>query len=300
MAFPTATYTQADITVFEPNVWGERVNDFLKKKLVLANFFVNRSDEIAGGGKTLETPNLTEMGANAKSNGAAVTLNSPTETKITLTINQWQEVSFAIEDQEAAQVKKSYYLQEKLAKNAAYTIASVLDAQLAGLFSGFSNVVGVSTLGIADSDIRKAIGIYEGANNDPEDGAFFIDKKVAWNSLMGIDKFTLAINSPTMDVVNKGLMGKLYGYDVYTSNNLKFISGGTTGKFNALASKDALHWAAAPLGVMSEGGMTGSMGVRVQTNYIPDYLSTLTTADILFGVIENRDAAGVLIKTKAY
>jgi hypothetical protein len=299
MAFPTATYTQADITVFEPNVWGERVNDFLKKKLVLAEFFVNRSDEIAGGGKTLETPNLTEMAASAKSNGSAVTLVSPTETKITLSINQWYEVSFNIEDMEAAQVKRSYHLQEKLAKNAAYSIASVLDGQLAGLFSGFSNVVGVSTLGVADSDIRKAIGIYEGANNDPDDGAFFFDKKVVWNSIMGIDKFTLAINSPTMDPVNKGYMGKLYGYPLYGSNSIKYVST-TVGRQNALASKDALHWAAAPLGVGSEGGMSGSMGVRVQTNYIPDYLSSLTTADILFGVIENRDAAGVLIKTKAY
>jgi hypothetical protein len=299
MAFPTGTYTESDATVFAPNVWGSVVNDFLKKKLVMANFFVNRSDELSGGGKTLETPNLTEMAANAKTNATAVALNSPTETKVTLTVDQWYEVSFAIEDQQAAQFKKSYYLQEKLAKNAAYTIAAKLDVALATLFTGFSQITGLSTIGPVDSDIRKAIGLYEAGNNDPEDGAFFFDKKVIWNGLMGIDKFTLAINSPTMDPINNGAMGKLYGYPVYGSNNVQFISG-AAGRANALASKDALHWATSPLGVMSEGGMSGEMGVRVQSNYIPDYLSTITTADILYGVIENRDLAGVYMKTKAY
>lgn len=35
----------------------------------------------------------------------------------------------------------------------------------------------------------------------------------------------------------------------------------------------------------------------VQSNYIPDYLSTLTTADILYGCVENRDNAGVYVKS---
>ena len=55
-----------------------------------------------------------------------------------------------------------------------------------------------------------------------------------------------------------------------------------------------------PLGAGgSMGAMVGSSGVRVESNYIPQYLSTVTTADILYGVIENRDAAGVAIYTAA-
>lgn len=299
MAFPTDTITQADVTVFEPNVWGERTNDILRKKLVLANFFTNRSAEIAGGGKTLETPNITEMVAASKTNGAAVTLNSPTETKVTLTIDQWYEVSFAIEDKEAVQVKQSYYLQDKYASNAAYTIASKMDVALATLFSGFSQVVGLSTIAPVDSDIRKAIGLYEAANNDPADGAFFFDSKVAWNGLMAIDRFVLNVNTPSGDPVSKGVFGEMYSYPVYRSNNIIYQAS-TSGRQNALASKDALHWAAAPLPVMGKKGYVGSMGVRVQSNYMPDYLSTIVTADILYGVVENRDLAGVLIRTKAY
>jgi len=290
--------TYANYTVYAPNVWGNQVNDIMRKKLVLANFFVNRSDELRDGGKTLETPNVTELSASAKTVGSVVTLTSATETKVTLTVDQWYEVSFLIEDYAAAQFKRSYYLQEKLAQNAAYTIAAKLDTALATLFSGFSQTTGVSSVGMVDSDIRKAIGLYEAGNFDPESGAFFIDKKVIWNSLMGIDKFTLAINTNgATNPIEQGAMGKLYGYTVYGSNNITTVLGS---KYNALANKDSLHWATSPLGVNSAGGMVGANGVRLQSNYVPELLGTLVTADIVYGVIENRDAGGILMKTKTY
>lgn len=298
MAFPTDTFDATDLDVLIPSIWGERINDLLRNKLVLGGFFTDRSSELAGGGDTLHTPNITEMTAASKSNATAVTLNSPTETKIDLAVDQWYEVSFMIEDKQAAQVKQSYYLQEKYASNAAYTVASKLEVALASLFDNFSNTVGGSVTNVLDSDIRKAIGIYEGANNDPADGAFFFDTKVFWNQLQNIDKFALAINSPVQDPVAKRPMAMLYGYPVWLSNNIQYISG-STGRANALASKDALHWARAtlPTSNVAKNQMVGSMGVRVQTHYIPDYLGFLTTADLVYGTIENRDTAGVYFKS---
>src|ERR1043166_6060354 len=127
-------------------VWGEKVNDFYRAELKVASFFTNRSDELAEGGDTLYTPNLSEMSANSKSNASAVTLNSPTETKQTLQVNNWYEVSFVIEDREAAQVKRSYTLQQRYMKNAAFTAAKKLEDAVCTLFSGFSVAVGTTTV----------------------------------------------------------------------------------------------------------------------------------------------------------
>lgn len=108
------------------------------------------------------------------------------------------------------------------------------------------------------------------------------------------------MNDPTA----KRPMGMLYGIPVYLSNNIQYVSG-TTGRYNAIAHKDALHFATSPLGtggsMASNGGssMTGKYGVRVQSHYVPEYLSTVTTADLLYGVTENRDNAGVCIVTPA-
>ena len=301
MAFPTDTFTSTDLAELIPEVWGEKINDIFKKEVVFASFFTDRSSELRGGASALYTPNLTEMSANTKSNGAAVTLNSPTETKITLTVDTWKEVSFAIEDLEAAQVKQSYALQMRYAENAGYTVAQALETAIAALFSGFSTGVGASTTNIVDSDIRAAIATLEAAavpGVRTGSVAFFLHPNTFWRQVQNLDKFSLAINSPVNDPTAKIPDGSLYGIPVYTSPNVPSISGGN-GRYNLLAHKDAIHFATAPLGLSSKGGMVGSAGIRVQSNYMADYLSTVTTADIAFGVVENRDTAGVKLLTHA-
>jgi len=300
MAYPTDTFDSTDLQYHIPAVWGERLNDFYKTKLVMADFFVNRSEELADGGNILYTPGLTEMTAHSKSNATAVTLNSPAESRVTLTVDQWYEVSFSIEDKEAAQVKKSYAIMEAYAKNAGYTIARKLEVAIATLFSGFSQTVGSSTTNLADSEIRAAIAYLETANIDTtSDCAFFLSPNVFWKQVQNIDKFSLAINSPVNDPTAKRPAAFLYGIPVFISNNIQYVSG-TTGRYNALAHKDAIHWATSSLGTGgSKGAMVGKNGVRVQSNYIPEYLGTLTTADILYGVIENRDTSGVAVITAA-
>lgn len=301
MSFPTTSMTGTSLASNIPLLWGEKINEFFKLKLLIADFFVDRSSELADGGSTLYTPNLTEMSANAKTNAAAVTLNAPTDSKITLAVDQWYEVSYAIEDREAAQVKHSYYLQERYAKNAGYTMAKKLEVALASLFAGFSTTVGASTTNLADSEIRAAIAALESVGVDTSsDVAFFVSPNVFWKQIQNLDKFSLAVNSPVNDPTAKTPKATLYGIPVYVSNNIQYVSG-TTGRVNALAHRDAIHFATSPLGSGGSLGssMTGRYGVRVQSNYIPEYLSTLTTADLLYGTIENRDNAGIAIYTAA-
>lgn len=300
MAFPTGTETQTTLASEIPLKWGQKLNDFYKQKLVCADFFVDRSDEVIDGARSLYTPTLTEFAANAKSNATTVTLNSPTDTKITLTISNWYECSFAIEDAEAAQVFASYALMERYAKNCGYEIAKTLDVALATIFSTFTAAtVGSSTVNLADSDVRAAIAALETNNVDIEECAFFLSPNVFWKQLQGIDKFSLAINSPVQDPVAKLPRATLYGIPVYISNSIQYVSG-TTGRYNALAHSDSIHWATAPLGAGgSQGQMVGSGGVRVQSNYVPQYLSTVTTADMLYGVVINRATAGAIVLSPA-
>ena len=294
MAWPTSTHTATTLASFIPETWGERINDFFRSKLVMSSFFVDRSSELADGGDILYTPNMTEMAASSKADATAVTLVSPTDTKVTLTVNQWFECSFAIEDRDAAQAKRSYYIQEKYAMGAGYSVAKKLEVAIAELFDNFGNTVGTSVALLLDSDIRAAISFLTVAEVDvTQDCAFFVAPAVFWKQFQAIDKFSLAVNSPVNDPTARQPAAFLYGIPVYISTNIQFISG-TTGRANALAHKDAIHWATSPLGAGSDGpSVTGKYGVRVQSSYQAAYLHTLTTADILYGVIENRDTSGV-------
>jgi hypothetical protein len=307
MGLGTNHESTTTLDVYIPEIWGQKINDFYRATLIMANFFTDRSDELTDGGDVIYTPNMTEMSANTKVNGSEVTLNSPTDTKITLTVNTWKEVSFLIEDREAAIVKRSYSVMERQAKNAGYTSGSVLEDAIAALFAGFSQTVGASTTNLADSEIRQAIATLANGNVDgmtqdgtwSQDVAFFLAPNVMWRQVMGLDRFTLLTNTSGADPVLKGAVGMLYGIPVYVSTSVPFVSG-TTGKYNCLAHRDAIHFATQALGAGgSMGQMVGSEGIRVQSNYIPQYLGTLTTADLCYGVVANRDAAGVALLSSA-
>lgn len=299
MSFPTNTFTSTNLANYIPTIWGEKINDYFKSEIQAANFFIDRSSELSDGGNTLKTPNLTAMSANAKSTAQTVTLNRSTYQAVDLVVDSWFEVSFAIEDKEAVQVLKSYYLQEKLAKNAGYELAKRLEIAITSLFNGFSNSVGAENSSLNDNTIRSAIAKLSAAGVNLGEAAFFIDTAVVWDDLMGIDKFTLAVNAPEMTPVGKGIMGKLYGIPLYASNFIQSVNEGDgTGRINALASSDAIHYATASLPVLSSNGSVGKYNVRVQSSYVHEYLSTITTCDLLYGVVLNRADAGVKIITQ--
>lgn len=258
------------------------MNNFYRANLKAAKFFTDLSSDVASGTKTLLIPNITEMTAYAKSNATVVTLNNPTDNQITLTVDTWYECSFAIEDKEAEQIKKSYNYMSKLADNAAYTVAKAYETAILALFTGFSQTVGTSAAALADSNILRAIQYLDDANCPNEDRAFFLTPKQVWSDLAQINKFSLLVNTIGADPVMKGHVGYLYGYPVIVSS----LIGSTSGSANScFAHKDAIVHA--------------STIMRVQSNYIPQYLSTITTADVVYGVIENRDTSGVWIKTAA-
>lgn len=288
MAFPSDSYAKSDLASMIATLWIPRANDFFKQKQVASNFFLDLSSELTEGGDTLKWTTLTEMGANTKSNGAAVTLNSPAETNITLTVDTWKEVSFNIEDKEKVQVMKSYMLQERLAKNAAYTTSNVLEDAILALVSTFTNSVGASTTDIADSEIRGAIALLDAANAPYEERAFFFHPDIFWKQIYSLDRFVSRDYTDT-SIVDNGYQGMLYGIKVYLSTRMPTISGGN-GRYGILAHKDAIAFATHAL--------PGGSRMRMQANYIPEYLSTLVTADILFGTVVNRQDSAVKILTK--
>jgi len=263
-------------------IWGEKMNDYYRENLKAAAFFTDLSSDIVGGGDTVYVPNITAMIAHNKVTAAAVTVNANTDTNITLLVQTKKECSFAIEDMDSDQVKQSYGYIGKQAMSAAYQVSEAYELAIIALFPSFSQTVGTSASGLADSNILAALKYLADANAPMEGRAFFLSPKQVYSDLMAIDKFTLLQNTNGADPVLKGAVGMLYGLPVIQSSNI----GTTLGSANAcLAHKDAIVHA--------------NTGLKVQSNYVPQYLSTITTAFMRFGAIKNRDTSGVWIKTAA-
>lgn len=292
MAIVSNSMTTTTNASYIQSLWGPKLNDFYRANLKAASFFTDLSGEAAEGANVIYIPNISEMTANSKTVGSQVTLNKQTATKVTLTINQWYEVSFLLEDEVAAFMKKSYNMQERWMKNAAYTVANKLEVALLNLCRGFSQIVGDSSHSFNDSSIRAAINYLDVANVPMEDRAFFLYPSVIWKHIMNQTKYSLTANTNGADPVLKGAIGFLLGIPVYSTTNLSVYLGHRDGM---LAGKDALCFATARVGGNTDGGNH----VRLQTQYLQDYLGTLVTADLIYGVIENRDTSGVWIKAQS-
>jgi hypothetical protein len=235
-------------------IWSEKMNDFFRARLVTAKFFEDATADLQGGGDIVHVSNLTEMSANTKSNATAVTLNSPTETDVDLTVNTWKEVSFMIEDLEAAKVKQSYRIQERYARNAAYTAAAAYEDAIIALFDNFTTSTGSSTLSVGDSDIRAAIQALDVANVPSEDRGFFFHPSIIWGDLMAIDKYVNFDYTTTRPVDGGGIadsttvgtmnstelrpQGSLYGIPVYSSTRLPVVLGSRVGCFGVIENRD--------------------------------------------------------------
>lgn len=292
-----------DLTVDIPQIWGEKINDYFRYELQLAAFFVDRSDELADGGATIFTPNLSALSTNTKTVNTEVTLSSPEYTKVTLDVSTWKEASFVIEDREAAQIKKSYYLQEKIAKGGAWEVAQDLEDAIAALFTGITtNVVGLGTANIADSSLLAAIAILETAGVPVYGGdtAWVLHPNTFYRQIGSIDKMTLWQNTSTELPRTKAPTRALYSIPVIVSPAVPVGTGavGDNGaRLNLLAHKDTFHWARLSMPVKAVKGMVGSEGVRVQQSYVHEYLGDLVTIDLCYGVVENRDDSAVKIRS---
>lgn len=304
MALGTNGFTGDDVAVDIPEIWGQKINDYFRYNLTLANFFVDRSEELADGGATVYTPNLSALTVSSKTTNSQVTLSSPTYTSQTLTVSTWKEASFVIEDREAAQIKKSYYLQDKIAKGGAWEVASELDDAIAALFTNITtNILGTGTANVVDSTLLAAIatletagvpGIYSG------DVAWIFHPNTFYRQIGSVDKLTLWQNTQTELPRSKAPTRALYSIPVIVSPAVPLGAGAAAesgARLNLLAHRDTFHWARLSMPSRAAKGMTGTEGVRVQQSYVHEYLGDLVTIDLCYGVTENRDDSAVKIRS---
>ena len=296
---------------FIPEIWSDEVIAAYKANLVLANL-VRKMSFKGKKGDTLHIPKPTRGVAAAKAANTAVTIQANTESEVQVLIDQHFEYSRFIEDIVETQALSS--LRSFYTEDAGYALAKKVDDTLIGLAKTFgdgttsyvhSNSYYIdATTGLTlyaedtvitsdvftDAGFRKLIQLMDDADV-PMDGRKFAIPPSLRNAIMGIDRYN---SSDFVDGrgVNNGQIGKLYGIDVYVSSNMPVIE---TAAANSVgdAVKAALLFHTDTM-VFAE-----QLGVRSQTQYKQEYLSTLYTADTLFGVKTVRPEAGFVLAVNA-
>ena len=311
----TATYPGAggftaktEAATFIPELWSDEIVAAYKKNLVLANN-VNKMSMVGKKGDTLHIPKPTRGSANAKAADTAVTIIANTESEVQVSVDKHYEYSKMIEDIVDVQALDS--MRRFYTDDAGYALAKQVDDDLFTLSKSFgdgdgsdythSNVYyvnassGIATYAVdtvasgddfSDLAFRQLIKLMDDQDT-PMDGRFLVIPPSARRDILGIDRYN---SSDFVDGrgVQNGLIGSLYGVDVYVSSNVPVIEtaadndAGDDVRGAILAHRDTM--------VLAE-----QMAVRSQTQYKQEYLADLFTADTLYGVKELRPETGFVL-----
>ena len=290
MALGSSQQTTTTGAVFIPEVWSPEVLRAAENALVMAPLVKRFDSLVTGKGDTIHIPNLSNLSASDKSANTQVSLQSPTESDTSISINKHKESSFLVED--LLKVQSNYDLMGEYTSKAGESIARQIDTDLLGLYSDFTNTdVGTYGTDITDAVVLAADEALDLANAPLEDRVFVIypTQKTA---LLRIDKFVKAdyvgqYNSATM--VRTGpnsryMWGELYGKPVYYTKQVVATAGTPTQYHNVLFHKEALALAL-------------QQAPRVQSQYILEYLGNLVVVDVIYGVKTIRADFGIEIRS---
>jgi N4-gp56 family major capsid protein len=289
---------------FIPELWSDEIIASYEKSLVLANL-IKKISMKGKKGDTLHVPKPVRMVAPvAKVKDQAVTVVTSTATDLAIEINQHFELSFMIEDiaetQALSSMRRFYtedagYGMAKHVDTALFNCAVALDiagspttAELAQDPTVPANWVSANTTFMTASGALTAFtaagtptaltehhlraGLQKLDDNDvPMSGRFWVIPPSAVNAIRGINNYN------SSDFVNfkqtsTGEIGNLYGVPIYVSTNVPAVTttAPTATRMSLLAHRDCY--------VLAE-----QIGVRTQSQYKQEHLSTLLTCDRLYG-----------------
>lgn len=300
MALSSDPFDSTELQYMIPEVWTPMVLEELFAKTVFANFCTDLSGYAANGGDIFHVPDVYTNAFSVQTQstqGAEITTDAPAQSEVQLAVNTHSYIALLIGDKDARQIASQYSFNEIYTRKAGSTLADALEDALAALWSGLStNSVGDTATVLTDLEVRQAIEKLASANYDLREAAFFVHPYVLWTQLLAIQKYydvsqrgmigtgssTLEGNFGPMDA-SRGLAMSLYGVPVFQTSNV--VSGLLTYR-NLLLHKSAFAFA-----LQTPGGSK----VRIQTDYLVQNIATLTVLDMIYGVIELRDAAGVVL-----
>lgn len=285
MASYGTNITGTTAAVFRPNIWAEMAQKARESVLVLVPLVRHYDKEIKNQGQTVEIPFVSNLTAYQKSANTVISVNAPTETKVTVTIDQHWATPVMIED--FADIQSAYDLAALYSEKCGYSVAEKMDNYVAAaMTSGFTtNVVGTYGSALTYAVVRAGKLALDVAKVPTQDRSFVVTPK-GHDDLLGIDQFTRydamgASGQPSP--FETGRVGYILGMKVYMSQNL-VVTAATPTQNNCLM----FHKDAYAIAVQKD--------ISFERQRKTEYLADLILASALWGGVVLRNDHGVLVK----
>lgn len=274
----------------------------LKSNTVMARLVARNWDTlVASRGQIVKIPFSGALTANDKAANTVVTLQTPNDSAVSVTLNKHKEVSFLIEDVARALATPDW-LNQYMA-DGMMVLGEQIDGDLLALYSGLSQTIdATSTAGPLDkADFREARRLLNAAKAPQSDRVAVLHED-AESAFINITEATNRDYAESLGQARaEGSSGRFMGFDVFMSQNVKVA---TAVCKNLFFQRNALVLVTRPLasvgdgmGVVQRSMAEDGIGIRVTLGYDKDHLGVQCTLDVLYGVAELRDSHGVVVST---
>lgn len=172
------------------------------------------TQEVATGNRILHIPHVSNLTANAKTQGTDVTYEAITQTNQDITISTWRYVAFEVNS--ITEVQSRYDLVEKYTQTAGYALSRGFETDLAALPDDLSTAIGSLGLELTEDDLNDAVTGLD--NNGAPDDRFWWFSPNAVAAVRKIDKFVSAdFTGNNARAVDTAMVGNLLGGKVVKS-----------------------------------------------------------------------------------
>jgi hypothetical protein len=214
------------ITNFVPEIWAAQLQSSLKANLVFGGV-ANRNyeGELVRAGDTV---NITSVNAPVISdytkNGALAGPATLTDTTRALTITEAKSFSFEIDDIDSRQAVSGGALMAEAAAEAAYALADLSDAYLAGVAEAGTlagNKLAARYVSTSAEALQGIIDLMVVLNDSsvPSNGRYVIVPSWYYALLVASPSFLDASQAASSTALRNGTVGHAFGFDVLVSTN---------------------------------------------------------------------------------
>lgn len=260
------TRSIAQTAQYIQELWSREIQQPFDAKLQMAKLVKDRSGLAKDGGDLIRVPFTATVSARAKSASTDITYDSPDGTAIQHNIDKHYYVATKIED--IAKVQSNYDLKSAFQERLAEGLARQIDTDLHALYaSAGSTVTGGAS--VDDTDILAVVLDFDEANT-PQDARRGVIGHNTKNDLLAVNKYVAydqtgktgkAVDGST------GLVGSVYGMDLYHSGN---VPTSTTGR-NLFFHRDAIV-------------LIQQLRPKFEMEYSVDSIATKTVLHAIYGV----------------
>lgn len=283
MANPTTgsnvTRSIAQTSQYIQELWSREIQQPFDKQLQAAKLVQDRSGLTKGGGDLVRIPFTAGIDARAKSASTDVTYDSPEGSPVVLNIDKHYYAAVKIED--IAKVQSNYDIKSAFMERMSEALARQIDTDLLALYGSAGTSVSGGAA-IDDADIISVVSALDAANTPMELRRGIVGTYTK-GDLLGVNKYTAYDQTgKTGKAVDgsSGLIGSVYGMDVYFSQN---VPTNTTGR-NLFFHKNAIN-------------VAKQQAPKFELEYSVDSLATKTALHAIYGVGIER-AASVIELTR--